>query len=271
MGIPVMNEKRKILAGGFCILMLGFAGINGFSYEEEAESSAVEDTVKEASEAWEPVQNFIKEQVLLLCAPVFSFGVQEHAREYENLFEEALLSEIPFFSYMYENGGQELPVQDDTTWQYLLASDEVAAGDEIYTEDNTEKSIEDVEKTAEGQEELNLDTAFEMENENARAMQEGQENVQEEVAATEFMPHERQITYNPADYQEFSKLFETFYAMDSNTMVGRDELNVETLMGADVTIDKTAAGPQILIYHTHSQETFADSVPGDKSTSIVGA
>ena len=29
-------------------------------------------------------------------------------------------------------------------------------------------------------------------------------------------------------------------------------------------------GPKILIYHTHSQETFADSVPGDDSTSIVG-
>ena len=30
-------------------------------------------------------------------------------------------------------------------------------------------------------------------------------------------------------------------------------------------------GPQILIYHTHSQEGFADSVPGDPSTTIVGA
>ena len=28
--------------------------------------------------------------------------------------------------------------------------------------------------------------------------------------------------------------------------------------------------PQILIYHTHSQEGFLDSIPGDKSTTIVG-
>ena len=33
----------------------------------------------------------------------------------------------------------------------------------------------------------------------------------------------------------------------------------------------TVDGPQILIYHTHSQEGFADSVPGDPSTTIVGA
>ena len=28
--------------------------------------------------------------------------------------------------------------------------------------------------------------------------------------------------------------------------------------------------PQILIYHSHSQEEFIDSVPGDPSTTIVG-
>ena len=28
--------------------------------------------------------------------------------------------------------------------------------------------------------------------------------------------------------------------------------------------------PQILIFHTHSQETFADSVAGDPTTTIVG-
>ena len=30
-------------------------------------------------------------------------------------------------------------------------------------------------------------------------------------------------------------------------------------------------GPQILIYHTHASEDFVDSVPGDPSTTIVGA
>ena len=34
--------------------------------------------------------------------------------------------------------------------------------------------------------------------------------------------------------------------------------------------DVTAKGAKVLIYHTHSQEQFADSVPGDAGTSIVG-
>ena len=35
-------------------------------------------------------------------------------------------------------------------------------------------------------------------------------------------------------------------------------------------LDKNKKGPKILLYHTHSQEAFADSVPGDVNTTIVG-
>ncbi len=54
------------------------------------------------------------------------------------------------------------------------------------------------------------------------------------------------------------------------TMAGSDQLNVERLLARDMTVSKEGEGPQILIYHTHSQEAFADSVPGDQGTSIVG-
>ena len=37
-----------------------------------------------------------------------------------------------------------------------------------------------------------------------------------------------------------------------------------------MTLPQEGDGPQILIYHTHSQEAFADSVPGDVNTGIVG-
>ena len=46
-------------------------------------------------------------------------------------------------------------------------------------------------------------------------------------------------------------------------------LNVEKLLGKDVTLQSDVEGPQILIYHTHSQERYKDSIPGDESTSIV--
>jgi stage II sporulation protein P len=48
-------------------------------------------------------------------------------------------------------------------------------------------------------------------------------------------------------------------------------MDLNRLLYQDLSVDKETDGPQILIYHTHAAEGFADSVPGDDSTTIVGA
>ena len=53
-------------------------------------------------------------------------------------------------------------------------------------------------------------------------------------------------------------------------MVDESLLNADTLLNEDMKIDNTTGGEKILIYHTHSQEMFADSIEGDVDTSIVG-
>lgn len=70
--------------------------------------------------------------------------------------------------------------------------------------------------------------------------------------------------------KDFDYLLGNFYTVDSSTMIRSDELNGETLLGKDLHINRDTDGPKVLIYHTHSQEMFADSVPGDTATSIVG-
>jgi stage II sporulation protein P len=74
-----------------------------------------------------------------------------------------------------------------------------------------------------------------------------------------------------SQYQELSELVKEFYIVDASTVVGGDLLNVERLTDFDCTLEKEVEGPQILIYHSHSQEEFADSVEGDENTTIVGA
>lgn len=69
---------------------------------------------------------------------------------------------------------------------------------------------------------------------------------------------------------DYEYLLGNFYTVDSSTMADPDLINAEKLLGKDLKINKSTGGPKILIYHTHSQETFADSVPGDTSTSILG-
>lgn len=70
--------------------------------------------------------------------------------------------------------------------------------------------------------------------------------------------------------RDFDYLINNFYIVDSSTMIDAEQLNVDDLLSRSMKIDNTVEGPKVLIFHTHSQETFIDSVPGDESTSIVG-
>lgn len=85
-----------------------------------------------------------------------------------------------------------------------------------------------------------------------------------------FVPHVQQARVDLGRLESYEELVKEFYTIDANTMAGSDQLNVERLLSGDMTVSREGEGPQILIYHTHSREAFADSVPGDRETSIVG-
>lgn len=70
--------------------------------------------------------------------------------------------------------------------------------------------------------------------------------------------------------RDFDYLLSNFYTVDSSTMIGPEQLNVDDLLGRSMKIDQSTGGPKVLIFHTHSQEEFVDSTPGDPNTSIVG-
>ena len=70
--------------------------------------------------------------------------------------------------------------------------------------------------------------------------------------------------------QDFGYLLSTYYTVDSTTTIGPDQLNASELLSKDMTLQNQQEGPKVLIFHTHSQEAFADSISGDTNTSIVG-
>lgn len=61
-----------------------------------------------------------------------------------------------------------------------------------------------------------------------------------------------------------------YYTIDGVTSIEEGEIDFDKLLDMDLTIEKNTEDMQILIYHTHSQESFADSVPGDENTTILG-
>lgn len=73
-----------------------------------------------------------------------------------------------------------------------------------------------------------------------------------------------------ADMKDFNFLLNQYFILDASAAIDESLLNVDNLMEKDLAIDTATDGPQILIYHTHSQEAFADSRPGDLRDTIIG-
>lgn len=77
-------------------------------------------------------------------------------------------------------------------------------------------------------------------------------------------------TYSRQQLIEPGFIKKTFYTEDATTYIREDQLNYDTLIGFDAVMKQDNSNVQILVYHTHSQEAFVDSIPGDTATSIVG-
>lgn len=99
-----------------------------------------------------------------------------------------------------------------------------------------------------------------------------QELVRQENAVDQggFTPAGRVYEYDWAAMEDYETLLSTFYAIDANALAGSDLFQLSALRDRDMRLDRTAPGPQILIYHTHSREAFADSQPGEQSQTVVG-
>ena len=89
---------------------------------------------------------------------------------------------------------------------------------------------------------------------------------QEEFVFSEEIPFspvkEKKIEYDMTKYASLEELIKQFYIVDPTAGVREELFEVNTLKDFDCSIDKSVEGPQILLYHTHSQEAFANSEAG---------
>lgn len=75
--------------------------------------------------------------------------------------------------------------------------------------------------------------------------------------------------YQLAQLQDYDFLIKHFYTVHSSTTARREEMDAAVLTGMDLSMKKDPSVPQILIYHTHSQETYADYAAGNKKATVV--
>lgn len=159
------------------------------------------------------------------------------------LLQQNMWEVVPLLGYgIVEQQGTQNPEEDETTCRTLTTEDLISEELLLPQPEETQQTAlipESVEATA-------------------------------GTALSNFRPAVQQVQIDRTQLADYETLVRNFYAIDANTMPGSDQLSVEKLLGMDMTLPQEGDGPQILIYHTHSQEAFADSVPGDVNTGIVG-
>lgn len=174
--------------------------------------------------------------------------------------------------YQYAQQDKDEPEMED---DYLAERIRITEGTDEDRKEIEESSL-DYEEDA-----IHIENSIieEMQRENSRYVkQDGPENEEEILAQQEegeidgFQKQQYPAyTYDWSENWDYEELISNFYAIDNTTSLKEEYMDLDQLLYQDLSVDKSAEGPQILIYHTHSQEGFVDSVPGDPSTTIVGA
>jgi len=188
--------------------------------------------------------------------PIVSYA-KEGRHEAYWLLQGQIDSLLPFYEYCLER--TDISRQEPAAFREILLA-EAQEGISDREEGALDENPYGQEEGLGGQ---SIDELMRAENEAAQQMQEAAES-------RPFLPHGRMVQVDLESLGDYETLIQEFYTIDSNTMAGSDQLDVDKLLAKDMTLTDTGEGPQILIYHTHSQEAFADSVPGDSDTSIVG-
>lgn len=177
------------------------------------------------------------------------------------LFGELLLSPVV--------KSPEFPVQFSKMWQSLIDSSFPV----LYFLNNTPKTV-----TA------SLDPAYDIyrasalsgigpEDEEAILEQEGAEEEFAEVGPILPLPEvppPKGIEYSTEQLSDYDFLLKNLYRVHQSTTITREQLNAANLTAKDMRLTGTNEKPQILIYHTHGSEYFADTIEGDASTTIAG-
>ena len=222
---------------------------------------------------------------------------------HENVFRQ-----LPLYCFLEEKAQERSAGQDRETYEKLMESNARYLGRMVVdenkevgsketdretdreTEDKQSEREEDVEKdersekptitptekpeitvtpiiqNREEQKAKNADKQTEPE-ENLTEESPGEEEVTTAAAQVQPMP---EIDLAPERLADYDYLMNLFFILDPNTETRAQQLNAAALLGEDLTLRKEKAEPQILIYHSHSQETFADSREGKTEDTIVG-
>lgn len=171
----------------------------------------------------------------------------EQSDVWENQIWKKIVNSVPLLTYTEQDVMQETIIEDEETYDFIIEESKNMIRKQMISE-NLKKQEENIQ---EKEEENNLETNI----------------VLPSWASVEDSMDE--ILFPKEKLQDFEFIKNHFFVVDPNTTTDAQQLQGNVFMQKDFKISKSQE-PQILIYHTHSQEMFEDSVEGDENTSVIG-
>jgi len=216
--------------------------------------------------------NWLKKIIIILIIIVMVFlmlkGCRKISQDFWDKVREKSLETIAasfITAECWDDSNREFEMPDLIMREFYPVGSLYNGGDDIKTvEADVGEYIETEAEKKEMAEEPETETVTESENGNELAETElngdGMDKVLE--AAAGIIPKEKLMDYN--------YVLNNFYVVPSVTSLRPQVLDLDKISQVDLRIEKDSTVPQILVFHTHSQEKFADSEENGMSIVNVG-
>lgn len=193
------------------------------------------------------------EKILKIYAPNIFYGTKEkHTKTMAECVADAF---FPVCNYVKKEVDYETLVESELSYEIVL---EREGTDELYLDGEN------------GAEQPETQPETEIAAVEEQPAPETETEVAAKASAAVTARTEKLADYPMEKLNDFDYLIQNFYSVDSTTTTDGRQLNAENMLGMDMSLSHDATTPQILIYHTHSQEGFVDTNYEDTSTTIVG-
>lgn len=193
--------------------------------------------------------------------PGLSYDADQEPEDFFSSVLNVVREQFPILSYGDTDAGQERIVEDEETALAIRQENEEMIAQKLQAENQAEGAVQEnqqAQQEATGQESAEQKTEQTEETSGVSA------GIPEGTATV------KQVEIPREQLADFNYLLNSFFVVDPTTTALESQINVDTLLGKDMKLQKDPENPQILIYHTHSQEEYADSVEGDPSTTVIG-
>ena len=188
--------------------------------------------------------------------------------------QKNVFRQLPLYRFLEGQAVEDLQRQDQETYEKLVESNTRYLGKMVREENKDARVTPGITKTPQITEsvknELEVTEAPKPGQDNTRAaVTEPPAEEETATAAAQVVPVP-EIDLAPETLADYDYLMNHFFIVDSATETTAEQINAAQFLAEDLTLPKEAGLPQILIYHSHSQETFCDSREGKEEDTIVG-